>query len=104
MIQVTFKKPNGEIVSAEANAGDSLMSVAVNAGIDEVAAECGGSCTCATCHVHVAPDWMGKVGPANEHEADMLMMEGGVDEFSRLSCQVILDESHQGLMVEVAPL
>lgn len=69
-----------------------------------IRAECGGSCACATCHVYVAQQWVDKLTPAYDDEQYMLdSVEGYNPLASRLSCQIILDESLDGLEVTLAP-
>lgn len=77
------------------------MQAATNNGINGVIAACGGACSCATCMVHVDEDWFSRIKPADENE--MMMIEFGVDArpTSRLSCQIMLTDDHDGLVVEV---
>lgn len=82
--------------------GDSVMMTAVQNGIDGIVAECGGSLSCATCHVYVDEDWFAKTGPACEDELEML--EGAMSPAgptSRLSCQIELTDDLDGLVVRV---
>lgn len=102
MVSIRFIQLDGNVTEVEGKVGASLMQAAVNNGVAGIVAECGGGCACATCHIHVEPDWMDQVGAPNEHEEDMLTLADGVDESSRLSCQVILDEKLDGLVVRVA--
>lgn len=102
MVKVTFIKTDKEIVITENETGKSLMEIAVNHGIEGIDAECGGACACATCHVHIAQEWMPKVGPANEYETDLLSLEDETSENSRLACQVTLSDELDGLIVTVA--
>ena len=104
-IAVTLTQQDGTVVSiADAQQGESLMEAARRAGVAGIVAECGGVCSCATCHVYVAEDWILKVGEPDEVEDEMLDM---VDHIrrpnSRLSCQIRLDEGLNGLTAEVAP-
>lgn len=70
--------------------------------IPGIISECGGGCACATCHVYVASEWTEKVGSPNEMEADMLEFAAAeVKRESRLSCQIVVDESMDGLRVYV---
>ena len=68
-----------------------------------IKAECGGACACATCHVYVAAEWMNKLVPPNADEIMMLDDAMAVEENSRLSCQIILDPSLEGLKLTLAP-
>ena len=78
--------------------GKSLMQAAVAAGIEGIAADCGGSLSCATCHVIVAPAWRARLPPAAADEAAMLEMTASPQEAgSRLSCQIVLTPELDGL-------
>lgn len=107
MITVRFVQPgpNGPRVDTEVQApadGRSLMKAAVEAGIDAVAADCGGTLTCATCHVIVPPEWQSRVGPPSADEDTMLDYTAVPRrEGSRLSCQIRLRPELDGLWVEL---
>jgi 2Fe-2S ferredoxin len=77
------------------------MQAAVSANVPGIDADCGGALACATCHVHIATEWMSRIGPPHETERQMLEFDGNVTDASRLSCQIKLDDSHEGLVVEV---
>lgn len=68
-----------------------------------IKAECGGACSCATCHVYVAKNWLEKLAPQSDEEIDMLDEAFDVESNSRLSCQILLDESLDGIEVTLAP-
>ena len=68
-----------------------------------IKAECGGACACATCHVWVGKDWVPKLPAASGEEMEMLDGAFNVDERSRLCCQIIMNETLDGLEVELAP-
>jgi 2Fe-2S ferredoxin len=93
----------GEESTIEAEAGLSVMEVIRDAGIDELLALCGGCCSCATCHVHVDPDFLGKLPAMSEDENDLLDSSDHRNETSRLSCQVPLSADLDGLRVTIAP-
>ena len=82
--------------------GQSLMKAAVSAGVDAIAADCGGSLTCATCHVYVDATWAERLPPPGRDELAMLEMTAAERRpTSRLSCQIVLDPSLEGLTVEL---
>ncbi len=82
--------------------GQTVMQVAVDAGTDGMAADCGGLLTCATCHVYVAPDWMRRLPEATADELGMLdFVAAERQPGSRLSCQITLTEALDGLVVEL---
>ena len=80
--------------------GSSLMKVAVDAGVSGIAADCGGTLTCATCHVYVDPAWADKLPAPATDESDMLDFAAApVQPESRLSCQIVLTPELDGLVV-----
>ena len=82
--------------------GQSLMRAATDAGEEGIAADCGGCLNCATCHVIVDAAWTGRVGPPSDDEGYMLEMTASPQQpSSRLSCQITLDESLEGLVVQL---
>jgi 2Fe-2S ferredoxin len=68
-----------------------------------IKAECGGSCTCATCHVWVDPDWLGKLPARSDDEEDLIFSTMDQKPTSRLSCQIILNDGLDGLKLTLAP-
>lgn len=102
MPKVTFITPAGDEVMVENGAGN-LMSIALANGVDGIDGDCGGVCSCATCHLYVESDWVDKVGPANDMESGMLEFEDNAKENSRLGCQVEMTDELDGLVVRVAP-
>ena len=68
-----------------------------------IKAECGGCCACATCHVYVDEAWIDKIPAMREEEEGMLDEAFELEDNSRLSCQIIMDESLDGLKVRLAP-
>lgn len=103
-IKVTITDIEGNASTIVGEDGATLMEAARAAGVAGVLAECGGACSCATCHVYIADDWIERVGLPNPVEEEMLDM---VDEIrmpnSRLSCQVTLIPELDGLIATVAP-
>jgi len=89
--------------TVEAKAGWSVMENIRDNGLDELLALCGGCCSCATCHVHVDPDWFGRVGPRGADEDDLLDTSDHKIETSRLSCQILFSNELDGLRVTIAP-
>jgi 2Fe-2S ferredoxin len=88
--------------SLPAEAGWRAMEVIRDWGLN-IKAECGGACACATCHVHVAPEWVHRLPPPSAEEIDMLDRAFDVDETSRLSCQILLTPEMDGLKMRLAP-
>jgi len=86
----------------EGRDGWSVMEILRDGGLD-IAAECGGACACATCHVYVNGGWLEKLPPRSDGETDMLDMALAVEPNSRLSCQIVCSEALDGIKVTVAP-
>ncbi len=99
LIVVTREGEEREIIG---EAGLSVMEVIRDAGIDEILALCGGCCSCATCHVHVDPDFAAKLPPVSADEDDLLDSTSHRDAFSRLSCQIDMTDALDGLKVRIA--
>ena len=101
MVKITFVEADGTRHETEAEAGSTLMETAIRKGVPGVVAECGGACTCATCHVYVDDAWSERVGGPSDMEEDMLDFAYDVRETSRLSCQIKVSEPLDGLLVKV---
>lgn len=101
MTKVTFITADQQSHSIEATDGMSLMENARRANVGGIIAECGGACACATCHVHVAQEWLERVGEADAMERDMLDFATDVQPNSRLSCQIKVTPALDGLSVYV---
>ena len=101
MTHVVFVATDGGRISIDATDGLSLMECARRAGVPGIVAECGGACSCATCHVHVDPDWSARVGEASGAERDMLEFADDVRPVSRLSCQIKVTPDLDGLTVHI---
>ena len=104
-LTVTITDVNGEERSfSDVVEGLSLMESAKARGVAGIFGDCGGGCSCATCHVYVAPEWLARVGAPDDIELDMLDMVSDLQrENSRLSCQIQLRAELDGLAVTVAP-
>lgn len=102
MPKVVFITLDGAQRVVDAQAGESVMAAAVRNGIPGIIGECGGNCSCATCHVYVADDFATEVGGAGDMEDDLLDL-GVADrrETSRLSCQIKLTDELDGLTVRI---
>jgi len=103
MPQLTIVTRDGMERTVEGRAGWSVMENIRDNGFDELLALCGGCCSCATCHVHVDPEWSDAVGPPNTDENDLLDTSNHRVETSRLSCQIEFRPELDGLRVQIAP-
>jgi 2Fe-2S ferredoxin len=102
--KVTYVDADGNDRVVDADIGDSVMATAVRNGVPGIVGECGGNCSCATCHVWVRADYQSLVGGPGDLEEDLLDM--AVEERregSRLSCQIAMSEELDGLVVDVPP-
>jgi len=101
-IRMTVVDRTGEKHECDFPVGGSLME-ALRDGNFDVAAICGGMCSCATCHVYVAEDWLARLPPREDDEQDLVTELEHYRESSRLSCQIGLTEELEGLCVTLAP-
>jgi 2Fe-2S ferredoxin len=99
MPQVTFIDHHGEARTVAIPAGHSLMEGALANGIAGILADCGGACSCATCHVMVDPGWTAALPPGDAVEEEMLEFAIDRGPTSRLSCQITVTEALDGLTV-----
>jgi len=100
MPHVILIAPDGASIDLIVKDGRSLMRAAVDAGVDGIAADCGGCLSCATCHVYVADAWRGRLPPPSGDELSMLEMTAAERRpGSRLSCQITLNAALDGLVV-----
>jgi len=103
MAQLIITGRDGTEKVVDGKAGWSVMENIREAGFEELLALCGGCCSCATCHVHVAPEWLGALKPMDGDEDDLLDSSSHRQPNSRLSCQIEFDEALDGLRVRIAP-
>jgi 2Fe-2S ferredoxin len=93
----------GEESVFEAETGLSVMEVVRDNGVDELLALCGGCCSCATCHVYVDAAFATLLPDMSEDENDLLDSSDHRNDTSRLSCQLVMSEELDGLIVTIAP-
>ncbi len=101
-MQIFVTDLNGVEHALEAVEGWRVMEIIREHGLP-MKAECGGACSCATCHVYVDESWLGRLVGRREEEEDMLDEAFELEDNSRLSCQIIMDESLDGLKLRLAP-
>ena len=101
MAKVIYIEHSGERHEIDLAPGVSVMEGAVKHNVPGIDADCGGACACATCHVYVAKEWMDKVGQPEAMEQSMLDFAEGVQDTSRLSCQILMREDLDGLVVNL---
>jgi 2Fe-2S ferredoxin len=102
MIKITVTDRDDERRTIEAAEGHSLMEAIRDNGFDQLLALCGGCCSCATCHVHVDPEFAALLPLMSEEEDDLLDSSDHRDATSRLSCQLTLTPQLDGMAVRIA--
>lgn len=102
-VKVDYILPGGEVVETVSPSGrDSVMELARREAVSGIVGDCGGFMACATCHVHVEPEWLDAVGPASDEEREMIALTMDPRPQSRLGCQIWLHKGLDGLRVRVA--
>jgi 2Fe-2S ferredoxin len=100
---VVYVQPDGTREEIDVPVGYSVMEGATMNGIAGIEAECGGACSCATCHSHVDSAWLSKLPPMDALEDAMLDSANERNETSRLTCQISMTDELDGLTVTVVP-
>ena len=101
MPKITYITSETKSHTVDVENGLTVMEGAVQNDIPGIDADCGGGMACATCHVYVKDEWFDKVTPKEDGEEDMLDMAYEPNKFSRLSCQVIVSDELDGLVVSI---
>ena len=101
MAKITYIEFNGKEHVLDAPTGHSVMEVAIANNVRGVIAECGGACSCATCHVHVDAAWIDKLDKPDDMEDAMLDAVVDRQPNSRLSCQIKASDALDGLIVRL---
>ena len=101
MTKITYIQNNKKSHSIDVANGLSVMEGAIQNNIPGIDADCGGSMACATCHVYVKEEWFNKLPQKEEGEEDMLDMAFEPKKNSRLSCQLIVTDQLEGLVVNL---
>lgn len=101
MTKITYVTAQGERIETVGENGSTVMETAIINAVPGIVAECGGACTCATCHVYIDAAWRDTVGGPSSMEEDMLDFAFDVRDESRLSCQIKVRDELDGLVVHV---
>ena len=101
LVEVTFIHPDGSRETHAAGAGDTIMDVALDNGVAGIVAQCGGGCTCCTCHGWIEPLWFTQLPDPHQDEVDMLEYAWRRAATSRLTCQVALTSELSGICVRL---
>ena len=103
MPRVVYIEDDGTHVEVDVEEGYSVMEGAIMNGVEGIEAECGGACSCATCHCYVKEEWWDKLPEMDVIEDSMLEAATERRPNSRLTCQIPMTDELDGLIVEVAP-
>ena len=102
MAKITYIDVDGQAHECEVDNGLSVMEGAILNNVPGILAVCGGSCACSTCHAYIDEAWMEKLGGPDEIEDSTLDLAIDRKPSSRLTCQIKVDDSLDGLVVNVA--
>jgi 2Fe-2S ferredoxin len=101
MAKIKFIEFNGTEHENEVSAGTSIMQAALDENVRGIIGDCGGSCSCATCHIYVDESWLSKLGEKSEMEEILLEEVCDPQDNSRLSCQIIVSDDLDGLVLRI---
>jgi len=101
MPRITYITSDEQLHTIEVKNGLTVMEGAVQNDIQGIDADCGGGMACATCHVYVNEEWIDKLPKKEDGEEDMLDMAFEPKKNSRLSCQLIVSDQLDGLVVNI---
>jgi len=98
-MKIKFTEFTGEVHEVEANVGDTLMDACMNNSVPGIDGDCAGDCACGTCHVFIAPEFLGKLEAVDTEEDLLIQMTPDKEDNSRLACQIKLTEDLDGMEV-----
>mgnify|MGYP003325840299 FL=1 len=101
MAKIKFIEFDGTEHDVAGETGASVMRAAIDNLVPGIDADCGGECSCATCHVLIDNDWVGEVGKPSDQEESMLDLNPDREANSRLSCQITVSEQLEGMIVRL---
>lgn len=101
MPKITYIESNDTRHVVEVRIGQSLMEGAMRNNVPGIEAECGGACSCGTCHVYVDPQWLEKLDAQDETERALLEFNEAIRDNSRLACQIRITDALDGLVVHI---
>ena len=101
MAKIKYIEHSGTEHEIDVPNGLTVMEGAIKNKVPGIDADCGGACACATCHVYVDESWVAKLPQKEDGEEDMLDFAFEVKESSRLSCQITVDDTLDGLVVSI---
>tara|TARA_B110000914_G_C15057084_1_gene262315 strand:- start:45 stop:365 length:321 start_codon:yes stop_codon:yes gene_type:complete len=101
MTKITYNTHDNKVHTIDVQNGLTVMEGAVQNDIPGIDADCGGGMACATCHVYIQEEWWSKLPKKEDGEEDMLDMAYEPNKFSRLSCQIVVSDELDGLVVSI---
>ena len=101
MSKIIYNTHDNKVHTIDVQNGLTVMEGAVQNDIPGIDADCGGGMACATCHVYIKEEWWDKLPNKEDGEEDMLDMAYEPNKFSRLSCQVVVSDELDGLVVTI---
>jgi 2Fe-2S ferredoxin len=101
MAKIIYNTHDNQTHTIDIQNGLTVMEGAVQNDIPGIDADCGGGMACATCHVYVKEEWFDKLPKKEDGEEDMLDMAFEPNKFSRLSCQLLVSDELDGLIVSI---
>ena len=101
MPKITYIDDAGQSYVVDGTVGQTVMETAIKHNVPGIVAECGGACSCATCHVYVDDAWRAVTGEPSQMEEDMLDFAWEPRPESRLSCQLRIRDDYDGLTVRI---
>ena len=101
MSKITYIESSGKSHTVDVKNGLTVMEGAIQNDIPGIDADCGGGMSCATCHVYIKENWFDKMPKKEDGEDDMLDMAFEPNKFSRLSCQISVNDELDGLVVKM---
>jgi 2Fe-2S ferredoxin len=101
MPRVTYRQADGTEETCCVTAGHTVMDGALDHNVPGIRAQCGGACVCATCHCYVEDPWLQRLVPPGKTESEMLDYVWEPRTGSRLSCQIVVTDALDGLVVEI---
>jgi 2Fe-2S ferredoxin len=100
---IIVESRNGAETTLQAEPSKNLMEIMRASGIEEILALCGGTCSCSTCHIVVAPEFADRLAPIGADENDLLDNSEHRAPTSRLACQIVFEDSMDGMRLKIAP-
>lgn len=101
MPKILFIAHDGKEHLVDAPVGQNVMQAATDNMVPSILGDCGGVCSCATCHGYIDPAWIDKLAPKSEEEEMMLDGALNTEPTSRLTCQITMTDALDGLVVRL---